>query len=407
MPRFQYKAVDASGKKLQGEMEAVSQKAAIANLQNAGYLPISAREIGPNRKIQDILVKLFQPRETVQQKEVVVFMGELATLLEAGLPLDHALKTMEGLSQSEPMKKLINAILQRIQGGANLSDAMEAQAPVFNRLQINMIRAGEAGGALYNVIKQLAVYMERMGDLRSTILTAMIYPAILVVIALVSLFVLMSFVVPQFIPLFEDAGSSLPFLTQMIFSFSEFFKHTWWLMVILLAVSAWVAEKQLADPDKRRRFDGWCLRLPVIGELIRQMETARFARTLGTLINNGVPLLTAVSLVREVIGNRVMSNVMNAVASNLEQGQRLAKPLGESNLFPALTVELIQVGEESGNLDEMLMKVADIYDKEIQTGIRRMLTLLEPVLILGLGGMIGVIIISILLAMLGLNELVG
>ena len=137
------------------------------------------------------------------------------------------------------------------------------------------------------------------------------------------------------------------------------------------------------------------------------METARFARTLGTLINNGVPLLTAVSLVREVIGNRVMSNVMNAVASNLEQGQRLAKPLGESNLFPALTVELIQVGEESGNLDEMLMKVADIYDKEIQTGIRRMLTLLEPVLILGLGGMIGVIIISILLAMLGLNELVG
>ena len=406
MPKFKYKAVGSNGQVIKGELSAPSQQAAINSLQNAGHLPISAQEIDTNKKLQEQFLQFFQRRDTVRQKDIVILMGELATLLHAGLPLDHALKTMEGISSSQPIKNLLNTILQRVQGGANLSDAMEEQGSIFSRLQINMIRAGEAGGSLHTVIERLAIYLERMSELRSTVTTALIYPAILLIIAFLSLFILMTFVVPQFIPLFEDAGQTLPLITQIVFSTAELFKTTWWIILCLFTLSIWIIDKQLAIPAKRKQFDAWCLRLPHIGDLIMQMETARFTRTLGTLMNNGVPLLSAVRLVRDVINNRVMSEVMNTVVAHLEQGQRLAKPLRESKLFPPLTVQLVEVGEESGDLEEMLIKIADIYDKAVQTSIKRMLTLLEPVLILGLGILIAVIIFSILVPMISMNELV-
>ena len=310
------------------------------------------------------------------------------------------------LDMSVPIQTLLQSILDKIQSGASLSDAMTDQDDVFSRLYLNMIRAGEASGAMDIVIERLANYMERMSDLRSSLITALIYPLILLVVSILSLIVLMTFVVPQFIPLFEDVGQALPLLTQIIFSISEVFRQFWWLGLGLFTLAAWWMDKQLKDPEKRLGFDGWCLRLPIIGALLKEIEIARFARTLGTTMANGVPLLTGIRLVREVISNQVIANVMDSVTDSLEQGQTMALPLKDSAVCPALAAQLIEVGEKSGQLESMLNKIADIYDRQVQTTIKRLLTFLEPILILGLGGLIAVIITSILLARLVLNDLV-
>jgi len=406
MPRFRYKAIAADGQVQKGEIEASSKEALIRNLQDSGHLPVGAWEIGTQPGLRQMLLKLYHRPRTVTMKDLVIFMSELATLLQAGLPLDHALKTMADLTVKPAMKDTIHAILQRIQAGDNLSDAMAMQTGVFSQLQISLVRAGEASGELYKVIHGLAGYMERISELRSSVITALIYPAILLVMSVLSLFVLMSFVVPNFIPLFEDTGQILPLLTRITFGFAALLQQSWWILTGLGLFALWYGNRLLSDPVKRKRFDAWCLRLPYIGDLIRNIETARFARTLGTLVSNGVPLLMAVRLVKDVVSNRQLAEVIASTTGSLEQGQGFARTIRESQLFPPLSVQLIQVGEESGSLDDMLIKVAGIYDNEVQNSLKRMLTLLEPVLILGLGGLIGIIIISILMAMLGLNELV-
>ncbi|MCI0400769.1 MAG: type II secretion system F family protein [Gammaproteobacteria bacterium] len=407
MPRFHYKAVAANGEILEGEMDAPSQTIAIDRIQSAGHLPISAEErSSPFKSTGDSLFATLFPRKRVTFRDIGILTRELATLLHAGLPLDNALRTLEELSDKAPIKSQVQDIHARVQGGAPLSDAMEAQRDVFSHLYLNTIRAGEASGALDIVLARLADYLDRSADLRSSVKSALIYPSILVVVAIISVLALLIFVVPQFVPLFEDVGQALPVLTQIVFGTAEFIRQYWWAVLGIIAAVIWVGHKQLEDPNKRLRWHTWSLRVPLFGELITKLEVARFARTLGTLLINGVPLLTGVSIVREVLTNRTLANVMDEVSASLEQGRSLAEPLMKSGHFPQLAVRLIQVGEETGQLEAMLLKIADVYDNESQTTIKRLLTLLEPVLILGVGAVIAVIIISILIAMLGLNELV-
>ena len=406
MPLFRYKAIAQDGQIQFGEMDAPSRAVVISRLQSTGQLPISAEESDPRRHSLGALKNRFKTSSRVSSRDLVVLTRELATLLQAGLPLDSALQTLVRLSSSQALKVLVTDIHNRVREGMSLSDAMNHQGGVFNRLYLNMIRAGEAGGAMHQVIDRIADYLERMAELRSTIITALLYPCILLVVSLLSLLILMGVVVPRFVPLFADAGQTLPLLTRMVFGAAALFQSWWWALLGGIALSIWALDKYLAGAEHRLRFDIWLLGLPQIGALLQQVDIARFSRTLGTLLNNGVPVLTAITLVREVIANRAMSGVMDQVASSLEQGQRLAQPLKDSGFYPPLAVQLIEVGEESGQLDEMLLRVADIYDREAQARVKRLLTLLEPVLILGLGGVIAVIIISILMAMLGLNDLV-
>jgi general secretion pathway protein F len=407
MPAFHYKAVAASGEMLEGEMDAPSQSIAIERLQSAGHLPISAEEStsksGSSRL--HLLSTVFQGNQ-IRSKDINILTRELATLLHAGLPIDHALKTLEELTSHTPVKALVTDIYSRVQGGATLSNAMEAQGEAFSRLYLNTIRAGEASGALDVVLIRLADYMERSAELRASVLSALLYPAILFGVAVISIFVLMTFVVPQFVPLFEDVGQALPLLTQFVFGSAELMRQYWWILFALIAFSAWLINKQLQNPDVQLLWHARSLQIPLYGELITKLEVARFTRTLGTLLVNGVPLLNAVAIVRDAMSNRVLANVIDEVALSLEQGDRLARPLSQSGLFPPLAVQLIQVGEETGQMENMLLKVADIYDNETRITIKRFLTLVEPVLILGLGLVIALIIISILVAMLGLNELV-
>ena len=406
MPKFKYKAVGADGRIVKGETEAASEQSVIQNLQQAGSLPIGAWEIKSRNPFRQLLLAMTSWNKTINQNDVALFMSELATLLNSGLPLDHALRTIKNLSHKVPVQSLIQSLLSDVQGGDNLSSAMATHPGVFNRLQINMVVAGEAGGELEHSIKGLADYMERMSELKNSVISALIYPAILLVLSVMSLFVMMTFVVPKFVPLFEDFGQTLPLLTQITFAVADFLQSTWWIILCLCVIVFWYVDKLLSNPENRKRYDAWCLTLPYFGNLIKNIETARFSRTLGTLVQNGVPLLTGVKLVKDIISNQSMAGVISSSIHNLEQGQGLSTTLRDSDLFPSLSVQLIEVGEESGNLDQMLFKVADIYDSEVQRSLKRMLVILEPVLILGMGALIGVIIISILLAMLGLNELI-
>ena len=407
MPVFRYKAV--SGKRgdiLRGMIEAPSRELALARLESAGHLLISAEQVGAGRSFEPGRLLAWRRRDRINRKDLALFTRELATLVQAGLPLEQSLQTLSRLNLAAPVQRLTTGLLETIRGGASLSDALAGKSGVFGNLYINMVRAGEAGGALDTVIGSLADYLERMAALRMHVISALIYPLILLSFAVLSLLVLMTFVVPEFVPLFEDAGQNLPWLTQAVFALSSLFQQYWWSALPAAAAALWFLHARLSQPASRLRFDAWCLRLPWIGVVVKQVETARFSRTLSTALANGVPLLTAVGLVREVLGNRRMAEVLDAVQAGLEQGQSMSKPLAASGVYPELATQLIAVGEASGQLEAMLAKVADIYDKEVQTAIKRLLTVLEPALILGLGALIALIIVSVLLAVLSLNALV-
>jgi general secretion pathway protein F len=407
MPTYFYKAVGSTGETLEGEMEAASHSVAIEKLQSSGHLPISAEEVSATRKSSPYSFTLPQwGKRHINANHISIMTRELATLLHAGLPLDQALQTLENVSTNPSVKTLVNNIYSRVQGGASLSSAMEEQGTCFNRLYLNMIRAGEAGGALELVLQKLSDYLERSAEMRSTVISALIYPIILFSIAILSVVALMIFVIPQFIPLFEDVGQALPLVTQMVFGTAELFQHYWWAFPVVIVAVLWGFQNQLKDPVKHLQWDHFLLSIPLYGDLIAKIEVSRFSRTLGTLLSNGVPLLTGVSIVRDVISNRAIAEVMDNVTHSLEQGGHLVDALKKTQQFPQLAVQLIHVGEETGQLEIMLLKIAEIYDQETNAAIKRLLTLIEPVLILGLGGMIAVIIISILVAILGLNELV-
>lgn len=407
MPVFRYKAVATDGRMTSGEIDAPSRSVAITRLQSSGHLPISADEVDSKKERLRKLLSVFHRADKISNQDVITLTRELATLLQAGLPLDAALQTLANVSPTRPVKAVVNRVQERVRGGLSLSSALAEHDRVFSRLYLNMVRAGEVGGSLDVVIDRIAGYLERSGELRSSIITALIYPAILVVISLLSLFVLMTFIVPQFVPLFQDAGKALPLITQIVFSGAKFLRDYWWAFLIIITTSAWYFDRQMQRPAFRLRFDTALVRLPHVGTLIAQVEIARFARTLGTLLNNGVPLLSGVKLVKDVINNTAIAQLTDRVAASLEQGQRMAQPLKSADFIPPLTIQLIEVGEESGRLESMLLKIADIYDRELQATIKRLLALLEPIIILLLGGMIAVIILSIMLALVGLNDAIG
>lgn len=390
----------------QGVVDAPSRELAIARLQAAGHLPISADEVAHRRRFHYSFILKWRERRKITLQNVTLMSRELATLVQAGLPLDHSLETLSRLNQGAPVQQVLRDLLESIRGGLSFSDALAKQTGVFSDLYINMIRAGEASGTLNEVISRLADYLERMSELRSHVITALIYPATLLGFSVLSLIVLMTFVVPEFIPMFEDSGQTLPLLTQVVFAVSSLLQQYWWVPLVLVTGVLSFVDRILAKPAYRLRFDTWCLSLSYLGEIIKQIEMARFSRTLSTAIGNGVPLLTAIRLVKAVIGNYRIAEVMETVTASLEQGQSMASSLKDSRVCPELATQLIEVGETSGQLESMLMKVADIYDKEVQTSIKRLLTVLEPALILGLGGLIGLIIASVLMAILGLNALV-
>jgi general secretion pathway protein F len=305
------------------------------------------------------------------------------------------------------MRALLAKVRDEVRGGAALSKALEAHPAVFSRFYIGMIRAGEAGGALGTVLTRISEFMERSRELKETVTSALIYPTILVLASVTSVMLLLIFVVPQFSQMFEQSGKSLPMATQLVIAAGDKLRKYWWAIPIVVLLIWRFFRRQMSHPESKAVWDGRFLRLPLVGDMLTKIEVARFARTLGTLLANGIPLLAALSVVRDTVGNSVIAAGLEAAREQLKAGQGLSKPLMAQGVFPPLAVHMVSVGEETGQLDEMLTRVADVYDREVSLAVKRMLALLEPVMILGLGLVIGGIIVSILLAILKVNSLVG
>ncbi len=404
MPSFFFKAVSPDGESVEEYREAPDEQALIRSLQAEGYLPIRVLPAGSTSLRWLTMRRFGRPR--ISQKDIGLFTRELATLLSAGLPLDRSLAILTELTEDHAqLNGLTSQVLEMVKGGAPLSAALEAQTGVFSRFYLNMIRAGEAGGGLEDVLERLSDYIERSKEIRDTVVTAMIYPAILVTMAVFSLLGLLTFVVPQFTEMFASAGQELPLPTQIVVAIADGLQSYWWALLALTVVVVSYMRHQLADSARRYVWDRRFLRLPVVGDLIRKVEVANFSRTLGTLLRNGVSLLIALSIVKETLGNLVMAEAVGVSADRLKEGQDMTGPISESGLFPKMAVQMIKLGEETGRLEEMLDRVAAAYDKEIKMAIQRMLALLEPILIVGLGLLIGGIIASILMAIMSVNDL--
>ncbi len=402
MPRYLYKALSSAGETMEGEMEAPAKHIVIERLQESGHLPIRATELNGRRagRIRG------GGRKRISNRDVTNFTRELATMLNAGLTLDHALETLINLSATRPLRQMLERVRTSVQAGGTLSMALQQEGNTFNLFYLNMVRAGEAAGALELILTRLTDYKKRSAELRESVIGALIYPVILVCAAAAAMVILLIFVVPQFTPLFEDMGAALPLSTQIVVGLAHLLVDYWWLLLFALGATVWFVHTQYAEPASRRRWDAMFLRTPLLADLISKVEVARFSRTLGTLIGNGVPLLTGVGIVRETLSNQVLAEAMEGVSVSLEQGRGLAKPLADAGCFPELAVQLVQVGEDTGQLGTMLDKLADVYDAEVRFAVKRTIAILEPALILGMGLVIAGIIISILLAILALNDFV-
>ncbi len=400
---FAYKAVNNLGETEEGVRDAVDEQQLIAVLQSEGYIPI---RVVPASAKSFLGLQLGPKQSKLSQKDIALFTGELATLLESGLPLDKSLLVLIDLTEdNERVTKLIARVLEKVKGGSSLADALEKQAGIFSKFYLNMIRAGEAGGSLGEVLARLSDYLERSRELKETVSTALIYPAILLIMSLASLFVMLTFVVPQFSEMFESAGKALPVSTQIVVGLAEWLQSYWWMLILAAVFSSAYMNMQLADPVKKKVWDARFLKLPLAGMIILNKETANISRTLGTLLGNGVSILSALVIVRETVDNLVLAEAIQDTEEKLKQGKNMSDALLEKGIFPKMAMQMIKMGEETGRLEEMLLRVATIYDKQLRLSIQRMLALLEPALIISLGLMIAGIIVSILLAILSVNDL--
>jgi general secretion pathway protein F len=402
MALFSYRASNGTGETLQGEMEAEDSRQVIIELQREQLVPLQVKRI---TGLRGLLGYRSGRERKIGRKQILAFAKELATLLKAGMPLEGALSLMARLNSDENMAALIDDLNDSIKGGATFSRALEKQREIFPRLFVSMVKAGEAGGMLGEALDRITDYLERSQALRESVRSALIYPTILLVVATVSVMVLLVFVVPQFSQMFEDMGRELPVATQIILSAGDFLTHYWWMLLASIFLSIALFRIWLERGDHQYRLDRWLLSLPLLGDLLLKIETARLSRTMASLLNNGLTLLNAVKLSQEVLNNRYIADGIERAAQQLKQGRGLSTPLIEQKLLPELAIRMLQVGEESGEIDTMLADVADVYDREVRETVQRLLTLVEPVLIVGLGLIVAGIIISILLAMLSVNDL--
>ena len=404
MPLFEYKAVDPSGEPVQGTRDAASVDFVVLKLQEAGNIPLQARESGSGAFG---LAGIRFGRRGMNSREVGEFTQQLATLLGAGLPLDRSLQVLLDLAESERVKRTVAEVRDRVREGGSLSDALEEQHGAFNRLFVNMVRAGEVGGTLDITLDRLTDYLERSRALKDSVVSALIYPILLLVLAAGSLILLLVYVIPQFTPIFEELGGDLPLITKIVLGFGSILQNFWWAIVLLVALAVYQFRRMLADTEKRFAWDGRVLEMRWVGDLVGKMETARLTRTLGTLLTNGVPLLSALSIAQNVITNTVLRREVNDAAREVKTGGGLARNLAKGGHFPRLALQMIGVGEETGQLDGMLMKVSDRYDIEVRNTIDRLLSVFTPVVTLLLAVLIGTIVMSVLVAILGINDLVG
>jgi general secretion pathway protein F len=402
MTQFRYRAVAASGEVLQGQMEAASLDEVVSRLQDQGHTPLDASAADAEAGGSG-LAALFR-RGPFTGDQLAQFTHQLATLLGAGQPLDRALGILMDLPEGERAKQLIERVRDRVRGGTPLSQALDDEHGVFPKLYISLVRAGEAGGSLEDTLRRLADYLERSQQLRGSIINALIYPAFLLVGVLGSLLLLLAYVVPQFVPIFEDMQVPIPWITQAVLAIGSVLQTWWWVLLILLVLGVLIVRSRLRDPATQLAWHARLLTMRVVGPLLLKIQTARIARTLGTLLKNGVPLLSALGIARQVTANKALDQALEQASEQVKGGTGLSLALGQSQRFPRLALQMVQVGEEAGQLDTMLLKVADTFELESRRAIDRLLAALVPALTIVMTVLVAIIMAAILLPLLSLTS---
>jgi general secretion pathway protein F len=403
MAKYIYKAADAEGKIIEGSMEAKGENMVIERLQGLGYIPI---KVSLPKDSQPTLGLSWPPfGQRVSENDLLIFTQQMTTLIKAGLQVDKSLEILQDLTENKKLRSIIVSLSKDIRGGKSLADALAGYPKVFPRIYINMIKAGEAGGVMELSLGRLGDFLERSKEMKDYIFSAMLYPALLFLISLGSLMVLLGFVVPKLARIFSDMGQDLPLSTQILLSVSYLIQGYWWVILALLAASYFLGLRYLKTPEGKLKWEQLKLRLGFLGRLIQKTEIARFARTLGTMIASGIPILTGLNIAKDVSGNEIIARSINRIRSRLKEGERIGNLLQEGSFFPPLAVHMISIGDETGRLEEMLIKLAEIYEGEVRNAIKRLVALLEPTMILVMGLIVGTIVISMLWAIFSISEL--
>ena len=428
MPKFSYVAMDSRGKETKGTLDVSSQNEAIGRLKEMGYFPTkvvqvdAAKDKGAKAKAPvagakggkkglnaNLNIKIPGLSGRVKPKILTIFTRQLATLVDAGLPLLRGLRVLEKQERNLTLKEIVGKIALSIEGGSTFSEGLAQHPKVFNKLYVNMVKAGELGGVLEVVLARLAEFMEKAQKIKGKVVAAMFYPVAVMVVAVVILGVLMVFVVPKFQEIFKDMlpGKPLPWFTDVVLGISNTIKdHAIVTGCVLLALAiAFVFWKR--TKSGRYIVDKTKLKMPVLGPVFSKVAISRFARTLGTLVSSGVPILQALTVVKETAGNVVVGEAVNAVHESVKEGETITAPLEASNVFPPMVISMVDVGEQTGALPEMLMKIADNYDDEVDNAVSAMTSLLEPIMIVFLAVIVGSIVIAMFLPLIGLIEGIG
>lgn len=407
MSTFVYKAMDKAGTEVAGTLDADNEALALGRLKDMGYLPLEVREERAAKGgILDAFSGIFL-RKRVRGKDLVTFTRQLSTLIDAGLPLLRSLNVLGEQTESPNLKVQIKDTAASVQGGNTFSDALAKHPGTFSKLYVNMIKAGEAGGVLEVVMARLAEFSEKEAAVRAKVKGAMVYPALVIMVGIGVVLFLTIAIIPTFVTMFTEVGATLPLPTMIMMGASSFLRNFWW--VNLLAILAVVVIYKMWVRKERGRYqvDKIKLKLPILGDLMKKGAISRFTRTLGTLITSGVPILQALLIVRDTAGNEVIARAMVTVHNSIREGQSIAGPLGKSPVFPPMVVHMIAVGEETGALDTMLTKVSDTYDREVDITVNALTSVLEPILILGMGLVVGFIVISMYLPIFQMTSTVG
>jgi len=408
MPVFAYEAIDQGGQKVTKELEAASKDDALKKIKSQGLRPMKvtlrAARAGPGKSGKGKARVLF---DWVTSAQITTFTTQLATLQDAGLPIVRSVKILEGQQKPGRFKDQLAHVAEDVEGGATFSEALAKFPKSFDKLYVSMVKAGEAGGVLDVILNRLAGFMEKSQKLRKKVKGAMIYPVAVICVAGLILVVIMAYVVPSFEAMFKDLGQRLPGPTQLLLSLSQAIRQFWYL-IPGVPFLLWLAWKGIGRSQKgRRAIDAFKLRMPIFGNIINKSAISRFCRTLGTLIASGVPILEALRIVKDAIGNVIIANAIEEVHGSIREGETIADPLRASGVFDDLIVNMIDVGEETGELDKMLIKIADNYENDVDVAVEGLSSLLEPLIIVGLGGTVGFIVVSLFLPLIEIIKSVG
>ena len=406
MAAFRYVAVDAAGTLHRGQMDAASEAGVIESLQRQGFIPLKAEPDAGGGWARRLL-NLEIGRPGLSRADVTDITRELATMLGAGQNLDAALRFLIETSDNPRVIKVMGRVREKVRGGSALAAALSSESKSFPRLYVSLVQAGEAGGNLTDTFERLAVLLERQRALAATVQSALIYPTLLVIMALGSIYFLLTRVLPQFVPLFKESGAELPTPTRILIALGDVtaVAGPWVLIALLILVLA--GNRALKDERVRRRVDGLLLKLPLAGGLIRQTLAARFSRTLGSLLMNGVPLIGALGIAKDTLGNLAAADAVDWAIGRARSGAGVAQPLAERGIFPARMVHLLRLGEETAQLGPMAIKTAEIHEEQTRIAVQRLVSLLVPVITIVMGAAIAFIVGSLLAAMLSLNDLAG